>query len=305
MKINYLKHIEINKTKWDACIANAKNRIVYAESWYLDIVNNGWDALVAGDYEVVMPLTRGKKYGINYLYTPFFTQQLGVFSKKEPDKVIVEDFLNAIPAKFRYIEINLNKGYNFPVGGFQTTQNVNIELSLDNTYSDLYSGYSSNTRRNLKKAMQHNLSVINDIKPGELISLFRNNKGKNIKNIKTAHYNSLSQIMDKSLKEQHAEIYGINSGNGKLCAGAFFLQSYESFIFLFSASNDESKENGAMFLIIDHFIRKHSGNKTILDFEGSNIKSLARFYKGFGAVEFYYPQIKKNDLPGVIKIFKQ
>ena len=111
--------------------------------------------------------------------------------------------------------------------------------------------------------------------------------------------------MDKSLSEQSAEIYGVNTGEGKLCAGAFFLQSFDSYIFLFSATNGESKENGAMFLIVDQFIKRHANSDFTLDFEGSNSKSLARFYKGFGAEEFYYQGIKRNNLPAVLKLFKR
>jgi hypothetical protein len=278
--------------------------MVYARSWYLDIVCPGWEALVAADYEAIMPLTIGSKYGINYLYQPFFTQQLGIFSKKEPDQKLVEEFLISIPAEFRLIDIALNKWNNCQLAEFQIRSNVNYELKLDKTYSEIASGYSSNTKRNIKKATQSKLTLIDEVSTGELIQLFRNNLGKGIKKLKAAHYELLRQIMDKSLLQQNAEIYGVNSVSGDLCAGAFFLKSYDSYIFLFSATNEESKENGAMFMIIDQFIRKHAEEKITLDFEGSNIKSLARFYKSFGADELNYLRIKQNNLPGLLKLFK-
>lgn len=305
MEIQYLTHNQIDKGKWDACINHSKNRLIYAKSWYLDLVCNGWDALVADDYKVVMPLTHGKKYGINYLYQPFFTQQLGVFSTVEMDKSILEEFIKAIPAKFRFIEINLNKANNFSLDGFQIRKNLNLELNLNKSYDEIIAGYSSNTRRNLKKAAQNNLAISEKLEPEEIIQLFRNNLGKGIKNIKTPHYNFLQGIMGKSLSENNAEIYGLNSVDGVLCAGALFLRSFDSYIFLFSATNEESKKNGAMFFIVDQFIKKHANTEFTLDFEGSNIKSLARFYRGFGAEEFYYPGIKRNNLPGVLKLVKQ
>ncbi len=304
MEITHLKHSQIDKSKWDECINHSHNRIVYAQSWYLDIVSKGWEAIVSADYETVMPLTHGNKFGINYLYQPFFTQQLGIFSRKETNQKMVDKFLSSIPTKFKFIDVALNKGNDCQSGEFQTKNNVNYELKLDKPYSDLASEYSSNTKRNIKKAAQHKLSKINDVNPEKLVQLFRTNLGKSIKNIKTEHYNLLKQIIIKSLLEQNAEIYGVNSLEGELCAGAFFLKSYDSYIFLFSATNEESKENGAMFMIVDQFIRKHADEKIILDFEGSNIKNLARFYKSFGADEFNYFRIKKNNLPGILKIFK-
>jgi hypothetical protein len=304
LEITHLKHSQIDKTRWDNCIDHSPNRMVYAQSWYLDIVSRGWEALIASDYDTVMPLTHGNKYGIKYLYQPFFTQQLGIFSKKEPDQKSDEEFLISIPAEFKFIDIALNKWNHCQLAEFQIRSNVNYELKLDKPYSEIAIGYSSNTKRNIKKATQSNLSILNDIKTRELIQLFRNNMGKGIKNLKTGHYELLKQIMDYSLSEQNAEIYGVNSVQGELCAGAFFLKSYDSYIFLFSATNEESKEVGAMFMIIDQFIQKHAGERVILDFEGSNIKSLGRFYKSFGADELTYLRVKKNNLPGLLKIFK-
>jgi hypothetical protein len=80
--INYIKHKDVDTEKWDRCIEQSVNGIIYAFSWYLDIVCDEWDALVDDDYESVFPLVKRKKFGINYIYPPFFTQQLGLFSKK-------------------------------------------------------------------------------------------------------------------------------------------------------------------------------------------------------------------------------
>ncbi len=46
-KVQYLKHHEIDKQRWDACIQEARNAQIYALSWYLDVVTPGWEAIVA------------------------------------------------------------------------------------------------------------------------------------------------------------------------------------------------------------------------------------------------------------------
>ena len=98
--IHYIEHKDIDFEKWDACVANSFNRLIYGFSWYLDVVCDDWDALVLNDYEAVFPLPKRKKWGIEYVYHPFFCQQLGVFSKKE---VAIELFLNSIPKKIKYL----------------------------------------------------------------------------------------------------------------------------------------------------------------------------------------------------------
>ena len=83
--INYLTNEQIDKSRWDDCVAHAVNGNVYAFSWYLDIVHPEWEALVEmidGNYVTIMPITKKKKYLINYLCQPFFVQQLGVFSRQ-------------------------------------------------------------------------------------------------------------------------------------------------------------------------------------------------------------------------------
>ena len=109
--IHYLQHNQINLTKWDATIAECGN--IYAYSWYLDVVHPGWNALVEDDYQSVMPITGGKKFGVNYLFQPYFVQQLGVFSKQPLTSEKLSDFLNAIPKKYRFAEIRLNESNTF------------------------------------------------------------------------------------------------------------------------------------------------------------------------------------------------
>ena len=106
--IQYLEHSKIDKAQWDATIAQCGN--IYAYSWYLDVVHPGWEALVDDDYQTVMPLTGGKKFGVHYLFQPYFVQQLGVFSKQPLSPEKTEEFLNAIPKKYRFSEIRLNEG---------------------------------------------------------------------------------------------------------------------------------------------------------------------------------------------------
>ncbi|MEZ5197052.1 MAG: hypothetical protein R2764_11780 [Bacteroidales bacterium] len=106
--IKYLQNHQIEKSKWDACIKESVNGMVYANSWYLDIVAEDWEALVEDDYERVFPLTTGRKWGIDYLYQPVFTQQLGLFSKSSLSQDTVSCFLDSIPEKYKFIEINLN-----------------------------------------------------------------------------------------------------------------------------------------------------------------------------------------------------
>jgi len=58
-------------------------------------------------------------------------------------------------------------------------------------------------------------------------------------------------------------------------------------------------------MLIDAFIQDHAGKNIILDFEGSDIKSLAFFYSSFGAVEEKFTAIRRNKLPSYLKWAKK
>ena len=61
----------------------------------------------------------------------------------------------------------------------------------------------------------------------------------------------------------------------------------------------------ASHIIIDAFIKDHAGTNLVLDFEGSDVRSISFFFKGFGAEEEIYPGLKYNALPSYIRWMKK
>ncbi len=193
--IKYLKHDEIDTEKWDDCIKNAFNGRVYAFTWYLDMVNEKWEALVENDYERVFPLTPGKKFGINYLYQPRFTQQLGIFSRSILSEETVHRFIDAIPGKYKFADINLNSFNQLAGDEDKIKPWLNHELDLINSYEKIASNYSTNLKRNLKKAAKSPLTLVKSIKPEDIIELFKNNKGKDLDNLTDNDYELLRRLI--------------------------------------------------------------------------------------------------------------
>lgn len=294
--IRYIKNSDIDTDKWDDCIRQSFNGIIYAYAWYLDIVHENWDALVEEDYERVMPLPVSNKFGVSYIFQPFFIQQLGVFSKPILSPRIVQDFIEKIPTKFKMIDINLNSFNTVDRKLYDTLPNKNFVLDLINKYPTLSKKYATNTKRNLKKSLKNNLSLVKGIKPESLIQLFKDNKGKALGSWGEDEYQRLNRLMYMAIYKGKGLVYGIFGEHNQLCAGAFFLKSHNRLIFLFSATNSLAKETAAMTFLIDSVIQEFSPGKLVLDFEGSNDKNLARFYRGFGAKEVEYLRLRRNTL---------
>ncbi|MCK4406152.1 MAG: GNAT family N-acetyltransferase [Bacteroidales bacterium] len=294
--IKHLTYQEINKSKWDECIKKSFNGIIYGYSWYLDIVCKHWEALVENDYERVFPLTTGKKFGINYLFQPFFTQQLGVFSKNILTVNIISKFLESIPAKYKFVEIFLNSLNKVDPEKFNVTPQLNHELDLINSYRNISKKYSKNTKRNIKKAKGSGITIVKNIKPDEIIKIFRENRGKDIKTLKLKDYLVLKRLIYTCLYKGAAQIYGAYTKENELCAGAVFIKSNKKVIFLFSGTNTQARKFSAMSLLIDRFIEENSESHLTFDFDGSNNPNLARFYKSFGSNESTYLKLEINNL---------
>lgn len=320
--IKYIQQEEIDRSKWDICVDEAFNGLVYAKSWYLDIVAGEWDALVENDYEKIFPLVYREKWGIPYLYQPVFTQQLGLFSRTLLTEKSMIEFLEAIPKKFKFAEINLNtfnklavginstspannsvakKSFCLEKGKIKTTNWLTHELDLINSYEHIEKNYSSNLKRNLKKSKSTGLVITKNIKPDDIISLFRSNRGRTISNLQENDYLKLSRLTYSGIYKGVTSTYGVFDSNNTLCAGAIFLQSKKKVIFLFSGLNEQGKKSGAMAFLIDSFIREKQLMHLTLDFEGSNDPNLARFYKSFGSTMIHYPHIYFNKLNPILK----
>ena len=293
--IRYITHNQIDKQRWDDCVAQSPDGLVYAWSWYLDVVHPGWEALIEDDYEAVMPLTGGKKFGINYLFQPFFTQKFGVFGEKEVSELKFEEFLEAIPGRFKFADVRINKLI------YQVEKHRNIELSLAPDYSVLAGNYNSNTKRNLAKAEKSGLEVDENAEPSVIIELFRNNRGKEITKWGDKEYEILLKLVETAKSHGQCLVYGVKNTDHQLVAGAFFMLSHHKIVFLFSGSDESNKESHGLTFLLDYVIKKYSGTENILDFEGSDNDGLARFYKGFGGEEKFYNGLRFNRLNKIAK----
>lgn len=305
--IRYLTHNQIDTRRWDECIKQSPDALVYAWSWYLDVVHPDWEALVEEDYETVMPLAGGKKFGINYLFQPFFTQKFGVFGKNKVTDGKIQEFLEAIPEKFKYADFRLKgvKGIN----GLKGVNHRNIELDLSPEYSVLAENYHSNTKRNLAKAKKENLEIVENAEPSVIIDLFRKNRGAGITKWGDAEYERLLKLVEVAKQHEKCLVLGVKNTDNQIVAGAFFMTSHNKIVFLFSGADKSNKDSHALTFLIDHVIKRFSGSDKILDFEGSDNDGLARFYMGFGGKETTYQGSRFNRAKGftklALKIFKR
>lgn len=274
--------------KYDQCVKQAENSLVYAYSWFLDTVADDWGALVLDDYKAVMPipyLKLKRNLFVKKIHQPDFCQQLGVFSNfdltQEEGNQLFEVFLSLKPKSYSF---NYFDSKHLFKDGFELKERVNYELDLTSSYQELYSNYSKNSKRNIQKSIKSKLQFIDNVTVANFI-LFKKEQTNYQTNSKQTK--KMEVLVNISVELGFGEIYGVYQSD-KLIAAAFILHDQKRLISLITASNTIGKKLGAIAFLNNNLIKTHAKTNKIFDFEGSMLSGIARFYKSFGAKEVNY-----------------
>lgn len=296
MKI--LEHNEIDFKKWDDVILNSELPLVFAQSFYLNATCPGWNALVTDGYKTIMPVTSNKKLGIKYMLQPPFTPQLGVFGVFA--KKVVNDFLNVLTSKFKYISIELNASNVVDGSDLKDKRTFVIDFKHDFLFN-------SNTKRNIAKA--NKLGLVVEQVPYEN-TLVLNKKYlhpflKNKLKIKPNQIKLFDQLLKNSIENNYLTTFVTKDKDAKIIAIAHFISNGRHSVYLKGTSFDKTSNSGSMHLLMSKAVTlfKERG-VDFFDFGGGQTESIAQFYSGFGAKPLVYKIYKANNLPKAIKWLK-
>ncbi len=299
MNIIYIKHKDINKNRWDEVITLSPNGRIYAYSWFLDaFTGNRWDALIIGDYEYIMPIPWIRKFGICSVLTPIGIQQLGIYSTKEISTDLFELFIKKIPYKYRYINLNVNCDEQNFSDEIILTRKINYYLDINKPYIEVRRGYRKNTIRNLKTEEYFIFEYSTDIDAvlkSTVKYIFPTTNHEKYEIYRKAHYIALERgnVLCCLLKDE----------KGNELASALFLIDRKRVYYMMSVQTPEGKKKNAIYFLIDQFIQQNCRKIEILDFEGSNIPSIAEFFSRWGSSVEYYTNVELFRFP--INLFKR
>lgn len=285
--INYRRRHEINDKRWNALIEKHATGMPYAYTWYLDIVSPDWSAFVYADYEAVMPLPIAQKFVVSYVYQPNYCQQLGVFALNN-DVQLFEAFYAALKKKFWFFHVQQNP--KFPSGiilaGFK--EKTNLTLSLNSPYKVLQQQYSESTKRNVNRAKKLSLIFsVDEMSTRRFVEVYSANtlgvpKAKITALIKTLAAQGMLSLL--SVKSEFLEVL----------AADVVIKTPKRLVHLIPVTTPNGRTQGAMHFLIDQLIQQYAGTDMMLDFEGSSVENIARFYRSFGATEENFFDIRKR-----------
>ena len=297
--IRIIKRRDLDLQKYDSCIDESLQSRIFAFSWYLDVTVEHWQVAVLNDYEAVMPLPVRQKFGISYVYPPFWILELGIFSKGPMDDSV---FIEKIKDEFRWIELRLNSSntfdFNLDVGLKMQYQ----QLSLSETFDQIQNSYRKDRKKDLRKAKESGLVVKWDDDSNHLIDLFKKSIGKRTSNITESDYKNLREIIRTCSKKGLGRILSVYAEDDSLVASSFVLLYKNTCTILVSATDFSNRNNGANTFLIDTLLRHYQDHFEFFNFGGSSIQSVGEYFKSFGANTVDYPFIAWKKHPKLFKL---
>jgi hypothetical protein len=273
--------------------------LLYSRSFFLDaITGTDWDALVLEDYTAVMPLPKKKKFGLTYSYAPLFAGQLGITGPTPMPATVTDDFLRRIPRSFLLVDMLFNE-YNPPpcLPGAESIPRVNLVLPLQTGYSTLFEGYTGDAKKNLRRTERAGLVPDFDIPIQTVIDLYRNEYGVLNRAFTPGVYDRIAALGTACIEKGLGFTMGIRDAANTLHAAAFFGKDDKRIYYLLGAPGPEGRRYNAVHALVDEVIRKYAASGMELDFEGSDIPSVAGFYRKFGPQMRVYHQVRLTRLP--------
>jgi hypothetical protein len=294
-KVRILKRNQIDDARWNDTIREAANSLPYAYTWYLDAVCSRWIALVVNDYEFVMPLPVGRKWGLRYVYQPLFCQQLGVFYKRRSE-VFIDLLLQAALKKFVFVNLNANYDNLTPAFNKKGATKKNLTLYLSAGYSAIQKNYTDNTVRNIKKGQKAGLvfEEADTASFDELTDFYVAHTAYRDTKFKAKNILLLKKLVQQLVIQGCGKMYVAKTAEGGMCAGVLVVENNDRIIHLLPAADDYARKNGGMHFLVNEILSLYSGSGKTYDFEGSSVDSIARFYEGFGAVNEPFIMLERS-----------
>lgn len=299
--LQWIRNSAIDRQKWDNCITTCPWGNIYSLSIYLDtLTNDGWEALVLGDYEYIMPVPLRSKFGIRYTYRPDFCQQLGIFSVHDQlSDELTRAFYTELSKRCLHIIYPLNFQNKIQYSnGLNFKKRTNFILQLSSSYEKLSTGFTGDLKRNLIKSTKTGLSIKSNIEIKAVVALYKN-AWNHLYHISDQGYASFEKLVIHLGKNNHSTNYGVYHED-RLVAACVILRFKNRIYYPFSAIAPEGRKTGAAAAMLAGILKEYENSGLIFDFEGSDLENVKFFYQKFNPVDQPYYQLEKHFKPWVL-----
>ncbi len=296
MNLQIIPSAQIDNAKWDACVSASSNGLIYADSKYLSAMADNWDGLVVDDYTTVMPLPWRRKWGIKYLYTPPFVQQLGLIGEGAID---IEKEIKGFIQYGDYLLNHANSDL-----GIEGSSCANYILPLSSSHETIIQQYSNELSGYIKRATAAGLTY-EDGNVLEAIELYQKYYQERMPHVKHHDFDNFKRLCTDLEKEGKAFAKRVYSKDKEGLATAFFLKDSKRIYNLMPTTTPLGRKQYAMHFLMDNLFKEYAETTLLFDFEGSDLAGVKKFYEQFGSINQPYLHWHFNQLPWWLRLIKK
>ena len=280
---------------------------IFQNSWWLEAVApNSWNSIKISRNEQIVahfPYMLKKKFGLTSLTMPQLTQTLGPWlvpsnakytKQMSQHKKLMESLIEQLPPHDYFCQnfhYSMTNWLPFYWNGFsQTTCYTYVIENLQNL--DLvWTEFQENIRREIRKA-QKKVIVRTDLDIDKFLdinALTFKRQGRNL-----PYSRDFVKRLDTACSKYNAsQMFFAEDRENRIHAAIYIIWDENSAYYLMGGGDPELRNSGATSLLMWEAIKFAATVTKKFDFEGSMIKSVERFFRGFGAKQVPYFQISR------------
>ncbi len=299
-----------NKEKYKQWCDNNKDiPLFYQHTYYQALFDNNWDiALDIRDEKIVgcLPYIIRSKFGFKKINPELFLPYQGVWINYPPnqkyatkigfEKEVCENLLKQLPNVAHYHQMfhpNFTNWMAFYWKGFEQTTRYTYIINHNPNIDAIFDAFKSNLKWEIRKA-EKNINVSSSENIEQLYELKK--QDYLIKNIPlNVPFEKLNKLYQHCKKNNCGELLTATDENKNIHAMMLLVWDKHTAYYLFSATNHQFKNSGAMSLLIWEAIKKMNALGKHFNFEGSMIKSVEKHFRAFGGIQTPYFNIKKTN----------
>lgn len=293
---------QIDQKKWDQCISDNANGLIYSCSTYLNTMAENWHGIVVDDYAMVMALPWKKKLGVRHGYMPAFIQQLGLAGPHQ--QIDSAGLLAQLAGFLPYGDYHFNFSNNALIQNLSFQKRTNLVIDLSKPVSAIKEQFKKDLKEDISKAEKWQLQYTHagiDM----AIDCFRENYSHKIQQITSTDFQHFATLCKQFSDKQQCFVRAVTDTDDSLLAIAVFLKDDKRIYNLMNTSLPDGRKKSANHFLLSKLIAEFSEQPLLLDLEGSEIPGVKQFYESFGAANEPYFYYHYNRLPWPLKLLKR
>ncbi|APQ97591.1 GNAT family N-acetyltransferase [Clostridium botulinum] len=293
--------------KWNEFVDESPQGAIFNKTWYLEAVQAKFRIYVCIDKGnnilggMVLPESKP-----GYFFMPMLTQTLGILvrdfselkyvNKISKEKDIIESLVNVIP-NFKDYSINFNYNFTnwlpFMWKGYNQYCRYTYVIEDLSDLEKVKSEFRYNIKYDINKALKNKMKIVEDLPIEELYKINKSTFTR--QDLQMPYSLEFLKILDRQMKIKNSRksFFVVDECNN-VYAGIYVIYDKKSAYYLIGGYNYKLKNVGAVALALWEAIKFSSTVTQKFDFEGSCIRNIEEFFRGFGGIQKIYFNIWKN-----------